>query len=462
MRKKRSAMASGPSARSRARSALICSPRGTVMRRSSETIGAIAGALAKAQAELTNPEKSLVATIRASNPREMDQTFRYAALSSGLDIVRKALGGHEIAIVQTTAIDKEAGLIRLTTTLAHASGEWLSSEWPVCPIVETAAPRRMGAALTYARRYALFTLVGIAGEDDLDAPELGAGGTADAANKAGVVDMEGGAVSSQPGEAVGEMRPATAPRRTEKVARPPRTVLGQEHSAALCEKLRADLSQLQSGDHAAHWVHNNLAAKNTLIPADADAVEAGFREKLATIERASAARQERLHSGPMEDPEPPVGKPFVATIEGAVAVAPPVTSDIASARRRRVAAKTIRLRDKEHCKFVTTQPCVVCGRTPTEAHHIRFAQPRALGRKASDEYTVPVCRLHHRDLHSYGDEASWWAAVNVDPVPIALALWRRTRPDREPGSTARVVQTEDAGQVFVSGPVRPSHLPHES
>jgi ERF superfamily len=143
------------------------------MQRSSETIGAIAAALAKAQAELTNPEKSQVAIIRASHPSETDQTFRYAALSSGLDIVRKALGGHEIATVQTTAIDKEAGLIRLTTTLAHASGEWLSSEWPVCPIAETAAPRSMGAALTYARRYALFTLVGIAGEDDLDAPDLG-------------------------------------------------------------------------------------------------------------------------------------------------------------------------------------------------------------------------------------------------------------------------------------------------
>ena len=142
------------------------------MQRSSETIGAIAAALAKAQAELTNPEKALVATIRASNPREKDQTFRYAALSSGLDIVRKTLGGHEIATVQTTAIDGEAGLIRLTTTLAHSSGEWLSSEWPVCAISETATPRRMGAALTYARRYALFTLVGIAGEDDLDAPDL--------------------------------------------------------------------------------------------------------------------------------------------------------------------------------------------------------------------------------------------------------------------------------------------------
>ena len=118
------------------------------MQRSSETIGAIASALAKAQAELTNPEKALTATIRASNPRERDQTFRYAALSSGLDIVRKTLGGHEIATVQATAIDGDAGLVRLTTTLAHSSGEWLSSEWPVCAISETAAPRRMGAALT--------------------------------------------------------------------------------------------------------------------------------------------------------------------------------------------------------------------------------------------------------------------------------------------------------------------------
>src|ERR1700691_91805 len=142
------------------------------MQRSSETIGAIAAALAKAQSELANPEKSLTATIRASHPRESDQTFRYAALSAGLDIVRKSLGAHEIATVQTTSIDKEAGWIRLTTVLAHSSGEWLSLEWPACAISETAAPRRMGAALTYARRYALFTLVGIAGEDDLDAPDL--------------------------------------------------------------------------------------------------------------------------------------------------------------------------------------------------------------------------------------------------------------------------------------------------
>ena len=201
------------------------------MQRSSETIGAIAAALAKAQAELTNPEKSLVATIRASSPRETDQTFRYAALSSGLDIVRKALGGHEIATVQTTAIDKEAGLIRLTTTLAHASGEWLSSEWPVCPISETAAPRRMGAALTYARRYALFTLVGIAGEDDLDAPDLSEGGKADAADEAGAADKDGVAARLRPTAAVEERPPTpSVPRRTEKPVRPSRPVLGPEPS----------------------------------------------------------------------------------------------------------------------------------------------------------------------------------------------------------------------------------------
>ena len=270
------------------------------MQRSSETIGAIAAALAKAQAELTNPEKSLTATIRAMNPRDHDQTFRYAALSSGLDIVRKTLGGHEIATVQTTAIDKEAGLIRLTTTLAHSSGEWLSSEWPVCPISETAAPRRMGAALTYARRYALFTLVGIAGEDDLDAPDLAEGAKADAASRGRDSATANDRVDARlrPAAAVEQGQPtASAPRRTEKVVRPPRTVLGPEPSAALREQLLADIAKLRSADEAADWVHKNLAAKNTLIAADADAVEAAFRDRLASIEAASARRKIAVRAG---------------------------------------------------------------------------------------------------------------------------------------------------------------------
>jgi hypothetical protein len=214
------------------------------MQRSSETIGSIAAALAKAQAELTNPEKSLVATIRATGPRDHDQTFRYAALSTGLDIVRKALGSHEIATVQTTAIDKEAGLIHLTTTLAHASGEWLSSEWPVCPIAETAAPRRMGAALTYARRYALFTLVGIAGEDDLDAPDLGAGGNSD---KNPGLDIQ---ASTKPVVDEPPFSPSGASRKG-KVTRPPRIVLATHQSEALRDRLVAELSDLKSADEAA-------------------------------------------------------------------------------------------------------------------------------------------------------------------------------------------------------------------
>jgi hypothetical protein len=180
------------------------------MQHSSESIGAIAAALAKAQVELTNPEKSLVATIRSPFPREGDRTFRYASLSSGLDLVRKALGKHEIATVQTTSIDRQAGLIRLTTVLAHSSGEWLSSDWPVCPVGDTAASHKMGAALTYARRYALFTLVGIAGEDDLDAPDLPGmksdAGTADRRNPQKTNGQRLGAIISRPFYQMGSPR----------------------------------------------------------------------------------------------------------------------------------------------------------------------------------------------------------------------------------------------------------------
>ena len=396
------------------------------MQQSSETIGAIAAALAKAQAELTNPEKALTATILASNPREKDQTFRYAALSSGLDIVRKALGGHEIATVQTTAIDKEVGLIRLTTTLAHSSGEWLSSEWPVCATSETATPRRMGAALTYARRYALFTLVGIAGEDDLDAPDLNP--NFEGAPKIDLAPNIGAPMQSESeSTAASKIRStnsASGPR--DKSPRPARTTLDPEQSAKLRELLLSTVGQLQSEEEAADWVHKNMPAKNTLIAGDSDLVESAFKDKLASIQSMQDSVEEPAGSVAGDGPATASETIFVELMEASVA-APIILPQKPQARRRRVAAKTIRLRDKEHCKFVAIQPCVVCGRTPSEAHHIRFAQPRAVGRKVSDEYTVPVCRLHHRDLHTYGDEASWWAAVSIDPLPIALQLWRKSR-----------------------------------
>src|SRR5216684_5390113 len=171
MPKRRWATASGQNAQNQARSALIWSRWRPAMHRSSESVAAIATALAKAQTELSNPEQAMIGTVyntRSDTP----QSFRYASLSSGLDIIRKTLGGQQIAIAQTTDIDRASGTVNLTTVLLHTSGEWISSDWPVCQLSETSAPRRMGAALTYARRYALFTMVGIAGEDDLDAPDL--------------------------------------------------------------------------------------------------------------------------------------------------------------------------------------------------------------------------------------------------------------------------------------------------
>src|SRR6267154_3065323 len=165
------ATASGRNGPNQARSASIWSRWRLVMHRSSESVAAIATALAKAQTELSNPEKAMVGTVY-NNRSDSPQSFRYASLSSGLDIVRKTLGGQQIAVAQTTDIDRAGGMVNLTTVLLHTSGEWISSDWPVCQLSETSAPRRMGAALTYARRYALFTMVGIAGEDDLDAPEI--------------------------------------------------------------------------------------------------------------------------------------------------------------------------------------------------------------------------------------------------------------------------------------------------
>ncbi len=343
------------------------------MRRSSETIGAIAAALAKAQAELVNPEKSLVGTLRAANPYENDRTFRYAGLSSGLDLVRKSLGGHEIATVQTTAIDVEAGLIRLTTVLAHSSGEWLSSEWPVCAIGETAVPHRMGAALTYARRYALFTLVGIAGEDDLDAPDLDDASKTDAEQPAAADDgrsLSGHAVG------VGAPMPADARRRAPP-ARAARPVLVPDQSAAQRDRLLAELDHLRSADDAAAWAHLSLPAKNTLTTADAQLVEAGFRAKLLALgdERPDDGRGQAD-----QNPRPAQQGDSSATGAEHSEFAP----EEADAGRSRLVAKTIRLRDKDHRKFVSKQPCVVCGRTPADPYHLRFAQ-QVIGADAADK-----------------------------------------------------------------------------
>src|SRR6266478_3700634 len=352
------------------------------MPRSSETVAALASALAKAQAELINPEKSLTATIRAGRPGEGERSFRYAPLSSGLDIVRKTLGQHEIATVQTTAIDQTAGMVNLTTTLAHASGEWIASDWPVCPIAETANPQRMGAALTYARRYALFTLVGIAGEDDLDAPNL--------------CD---GPPSLLPSPVDRSFKPKETPgngyrrggRKSESVT------LDPEQSAALREKLLAELGNITSADLAAAWAREALPAKNSLAATDAKLVEDAFEHRLSEL-APSASAEAADDAAPSTD----------AGLVGAQATPAKGNGDPdrpdGIEKSVVVTSKLRRFRNPEHLRYVAQQPCLICGRKQSDPHHLRYLQPRALGRKASDEFAVPLCRAVHRA----GDEQAWW------------------------------------------------------
>jgi hypothetical protein len=373
------------------------------MHRSSETIGAIAGALAKAQGELTNPEKSLTATIRSPFPREGDRTFRYASLASGLDIVRKSLGQHEIATVQTTAIDQDSGQIRLTTLLAHASGEWIASDWPVCPVSETATPHRMGAALTYARRYALFALVGIAGEDDLDAPELLEPPTA----------IHAPAKPSQIPQ--NERRPPSGS--VHKPRQSSQPLLGAEPSATLRDQLIDEIHNLKGDDDLARWAYRRLPAKNSLTGGDARAVEAVYLSKLDTTNGDTGGGLDHVQPASLE-PKLISSEGKTLDINGSVddsQQAPTMVSP---------RSKTIRRRSKAHLAFVAAQPCLICQRSPGDPHHLKIAQPNMLGRKVGDEFTVPLCRDHHHALHRHGNEISWWANFQIAPMEIAKELWR--------------------------------------
>jgi hypothetical protein len=389
------------------------------MQRSSDSIGAIAGALAKAQAELTNPEKSLTATIPAAFPREESRSFRYASLASGLDLVRKYLGQHEIATVQTTAIDDAAGLIRLTTTLAHASGEWISSDWPVCPVSEINAPHRMGAALTYARRYALFTLVGIAGEDDLDAPDLPtltAEGPAPVTNGHDPDKTNGHAAVSVPANG------AARRKQTPPSAKP---VLDTDASAAAREQLLAEIAGLVLGEDLDRCAYRCLPTKNSLTAADARLVEEAFHTKLTAIGAADEGGLEAAPSIPTSD-QPGMRPDGLQSLQGAQESERTQTGTGRIDKGLLTIPVPRRLRDKTHLRFVAKQPCLICGRQPCDPHHLRFAQSRGLGQKVSDEFTVPLCRAHHRELHRAGKEADWWAKTGIEPTGMARKLWTET------------------------------------
>jgi len=189
----------------------------------------------------------------------------------------------------------------------------------------------------------------------------------------------------------------------------------------LRDRLLAELDGLKSADEAATWAHRSLAAKNTLSAADAQAIEQRFQVRLSAFGDGH----------PDDVPSDTASVPSVERADYSHARASETASatqdKLRANRRIRALEKTVRLRDKDHREFVSRQPCLVCGRVPSDYHHLRFAQPRALGRRVSDEFTVPLCRIHHRELHRQGDEAAWWSKVSIDPVPVALKLWQHTR-----------------------------------
>ncbi|MET4221773.1 hypothetical protein ABIB00_007009 [Bradyrhizobium sp. LB14.3] len=369
------------------------------MHQSSERIGALAAALAKAQAALTNPEKTLTAVIRSPFPREDDRTFRYASLASGLDIVRKTLSQQEIATIQTTRIEQISGQIHLTTLLAHASGEWISSDLPVCAAKDVEAPHRMGASLTYARRYALFALVGIAGEDDLDAPD---------------------AMAGPPAAAAPQVAPGPKGKPAKAVLNRP-AVLELQQSADLRKRLLAQLATLRDGDDLLAWAKASLPLKNTLLQADARALEAAYQMRLEEMARPET-ENDMPRSGPGSSPgEGPVQGPS----RDQAVIAGPDTDEPADQSEGGLAfpKEPPRKRSKAHLAFVRAQPCLVCKQAPSDAHHLKFTQPRTLGRKVSDEFTVPLCRSHHHALHRHGNEKAWWVDMQILPLPVASELW---------------------------------------
>ena len=332
--------------------------------------------------------------------------------------------------MQTTTIDQASGMVQLTTMLAHASGEWIASDWPVCPIAETANPQRMGAALTYARRYALFTLVGIAGEDDLDAPDLTHGAPSPAGSPVGRTSHRQD--SRPPG------RKPTNGRNGLKSE--PRPTLDAAQSAHARDRLFQEIDGIASADLAEAWAREALAIKNTLILADATRVEEAFERKVTALASSeltvatSADQSGGASTGSLLD-------------QGALD-----QSELAISKPRRY-------RNKEHLRYVARQACLICGRQPSDPHHLRYAQPRALGRKASDEFTVPLCRMHHREVHRVGNEQAWWQAVGIDPLSIAQTLWNRTRvteghinPDEQPKRAPEVTLADHSSQPVKPGP----------
>jgi hypothetical protein len=191
--------------------------------------------------------------------------------------------------------------------------------------------------------------------------------------------------------------------------------------------LVTELEQLKNSEALADWAHRALPLKNQLSAADARAVEDAFTARLifSQLVEFEPATQKGQEASSLE-------KRSIEIDRGEQMVT--------------VIGKPVRERDREHLKFVAAQPCLVCGRTPSDAHHIKFAEQRAMGRKVCDRFTVPVCRLHHRELHRRGNERAWWESHGIDPLAVAAALWGRTH-----GVVPAAANRAGAGPAGING-----------
>jgi hypothetical protein len=194
--------------------------------------------------------------------------------------------------------------------------------------------------------------------------------------------------------------------------------LDPEQSAALREKLLTEVGNIPSADFAAAWAREALTAKNSLTATDARLVEDAFERRLSELPSSDG-------TAPSNDDS------SVPQIEGPQVLATNEGTHAGQAKRIDKSILTVaaprRYRNREHLRYVAQQACLVCGRKPSDPHHLGFTQPRALGRKVSDEFAVPLCRGHHRAVHRSRDEHAWWRQAGIDPIKVARRLWKATR-----------------------------------
>jgi hypothetical protein len=259
----------------------------------------------------------------------------------------------------------------------------------------------MGAALTYARRYALFTLVGIAGEDDLDAPDLSITiGTRQHTD--GSFAPEQGLTTQPTGAAPDSRRPTDRPDQPRSAGRIKAIPLAEGDSARLRDRLLSEIERLTCEEALDVWSMRSCRQANVLASADGARVREAFAARLDALRSPEQRPSEQAL--PASQPEP--------SSQGneALVLLPTVT----------------RQRDRQHLRYIIKQPCLVCGRQPCDLHHLRFAQARGLGQRVSDEFVVPLCRAHHRELHRAGTEMEWWSRLGIEPLQAARTLWLLT------------------------------------